>query len=385
MSDRKDVSMKKLDENLDRLREDSAVLDAENYGVSATVLHQAEQELNGYSKEELLDRFPSLTRGLANKSREQIVRTMLEKRFPKHTGRSDTIENTESTYPKRGSTISGEAERLDACADAFEDLTKRADAVAKRVDAATCDAHGRSMCDDCNFGPDNTLTTPGVRHDTAYENQIVKFLRSQGINGVFERGTLYVSKGMKEKAVELIRKSLIGDPRNIEERSDAEARTDPPTSEAQRRFMRGAAEDPGGYGVSKKVANEFNEADPGGELPEHKSDSALTDGIDKLRALSEKDGSEEDRIRGNAKREREKQEREREEVRGDAQPRVTGQNRYEYTHGRKPRGEGNWYFMHKGGSLDGKLSQHRGSFSEAAKAAQRKGAEAGSYEVEVQT
>lgn len=50
-------------------------------------------------------------------------------------------------------------------------------------------------------------------------------------------------------------------------------RTDPPVSEAQRRLMHAAAGKKGGVGgVSQAVGKEFAEADPGGELPEHKSD-----------------------------------------------------------------------------------------------------------------
>lgn len=44
----------------------------------------------------------------------------------------------------------------------------------------------------------------------------------------------------------------------------------PPVSEKQRRFMRFAEAHPKEAGVSKKVAHEFNQADPGGKLPEKK-------------------------------------------------------------------------------------------------------------------
>lgn len=47
----------------------------------------------------------------------------------------------------------------------------------------------------------------------------------------------------------------------------------PPKSEAQRRFFRWAEEHPSESGVSKSVSKEFNNADPGGELPERKSKS----------------------------------------------------------------------------------------------------------------
>ena len=48
----------------------------------------------------------------------------------------------------------------------------------------------------------------------------------------------------------------------------------PPVSQSQRRFMRWAAENPKESGVPKKVSSEFNEADPGGKLPEKKKPSA---------------------------------------------------------------------------------------------------------------
>lgn len=47
----------------------------------------------------------------------------------------------------------------------------------------------------------------------------------------------------------------------------------PPVSEAQRRFMRAAANNPKmrkRAGVDKKVADDFNKSDPGGSLPEKK-------------------------------------------------------------------------------------------------------------------
>lgn len=47
----------------------------------------------------------------------------------------------------------------------------------------------------------------------------------------------------------------------------------PPVSEKQRRFMRFAAANPKASGVSKSVSSEFNNADPGGKLPERKSKS----------------------------------------------------------------------------------------------------------------
>lgn len=53
-------------------------------------------------------------------------------------------------------------------------------------------------------------------------------------------------------------------------RSDAEVRTDPPVSEAQRRAMRAAAGGNSNLGISKKVGEEFSSADPGGKLPETK-------------------------------------------------------------------------------------------------------------------
>lgn len=54
---------------------------------------------------------------------------------------------------------------------------------------------------------------------------------------------------------------------------DAEARTDPPVSERQRRAMRAAAGGSSALGIPKSVGEEFSEADPGGELPETKKDA----------------------------------------------------------------------------------------------------------------
>lgn len=45
----------------------------------------------------------------------------------------------------------------------------------------------------------------------------------------------------------------------------------PPVSGKQRRFFRWAEAHPEESGVPKKVSHEFNEADPGGKLPERKS------------------------------------------------------------------------------------------------------------------
>ncbi len=41
----------------------------------------------------------------------------------------------------------------------------------------------------------------------------------------------------------------------------------PPLSESQRRAMRAAASGKGKLGIPKKVAEEFDAADPGGKLP----------------------------------------------------------------------------------------------------------------------
>jgi len=49
----------------------------------------------------------------------------------------------------------------------------------------------------------------------------------------------------------------------------------PPVSDKQRKFMRAAAANPAmrkRTGVSKKVADEFNSADPGGKLPKRVKD-----------------------------------------------------------------------------------------------------------------
>lgn len=47
----------------------------------------------------------------------------------------------------------------------------------------------------------------------------------------------------------------------------------PPVSEKQRRFFRWAEANPKESDVKKSVSKEFNEADPGGKLPEQKSKS----------------------------------------------------------------------------------------------------------------
>lgn len=44
----------------------------------------------------------------------------------------------------------------------------------------------------------------------------------------------------------------------------------PPVSQAQRAAMHAAAEGKSTVGIPKKVGQEFDAADPGGELPEHK-------------------------------------------------------------------------------------------------------------------
>jgi hypothetical protein len=55
----------------------------------------------------------------------------------------------------------------------------------------------------------------------------------------------------------------------------------PPRSEKQRRLFRAAAADPAlreRKGISKKVAVEFNESDPGGKLP-----TRVTASVDEVR------------------------------------------------------------------------------------------------------
>lgn len=61
-------------------------------------------------------------------------------------------------------------------------------------------------------------------------------------------------------------------------------RTDPPVSEAQRRAMFAAKAGNSNIGIPQSVGEEFAEADPGGKLPEHKSDSGLMDRLDACQA-----------------------------------------------------------------------------------------------------
>lgn len=56
---------------------------------------------------------------------------------------------------------------------------------------------------------------------------------------------------------------------------DAKLATDPPVSEAQRRAMFAAASGHSTIGIPKSVGKEFSEADPGGKLPEKKSEDAM--------------------------------------------------------------------------------------------------------------
>lgn len=105
-------------------------------------------------------------------------------------------------------------------------------------------------------------------------------------------------------------------------------RTDPPVSQAQRGAMYAAAEGKSNLDIPKSVGKEFVEADPGGKLPERKRADytnaplrtqleACAESVDRLGARMDEmedcfaDGSEEDRIRGAAKRERDEKERER--------------------------------------------------------------------------
>jgi len=52
----------------------------------------------------------------------------------------------------------------------------------------------------------------------------------------------------------------------------------PAVSEKQRRFFRWAAANPKASGVKKSVSKEFNDADPGGKLPEKVKDGKPTRG-----------------------------------------------------------------------------------------------------------
>jgi hypothetical protein len=61
---------------------------------------------------------------------------------------------------------------------------------------------------------------------------------------------------------------------NIISRLDSlESRTDPPVSENQRKAMHAAAAGKSTLGIPKSVGKEFAEADPGGKLPQSKSDA----------------------------------------------------------------------------------------------------------------
>lgn len=65
---------------------------------------------------------------------------------------------------------------------------------------------------------------------------------------------------------------------------DNMVRTDPPVSEAQRRAMFAAKAGNSNIGIPQSVGEEFAEADPGGKLPEHKSDSPLDERLDACQA-----------------------------------------------------------------------------------------------------
>jgi hypothetical protein len=66
-------------------------------------------------------------------------------------------------------------------------------------------------------------------------------------------------------------------------------------------------------------------------------------------------------------------------------PEVRGQNNYSFTHGKAPRGRGNWAFKHEGGALHGQTTFHSGSFKEATHAARKHGQQHGSHTIHVQT
>lgn len=68
----------------------------------------------------------------------------------------------------------------------------------------------------------------------------------------------------------LRQKWLDGYDSGVAGRGDAEARTDPPVSEAQRRAMWAAKSGKSNLGIPKSVGEEFAGADPGGKLPARK-------------------------------------------------------------------------------------------------------------------
>ena len=236
---------------------------------------------------------------------------------------------SESSYPKNGSTISGEDQRLDACGEALDDIHRRLDAVMTRhgrrdaveaednpeydreiAEAAGARENAADRRDSGDLGPDNTLTTPGQgrgdvseaerahgklneKEEAAANPHVAAreakpkgvYLRPEdetypvkvrrGGDWEYDRGlllaaereaTMHGDEHLAQEAKRIREREFGGD----EGKKDASARTDPPVSEAQRRFMRWASEHPSEAGVKKSVSEEFNEADPGGKLPSRK-------------------------------------------------------------------------------------------------------------------
>jgi hypothetical protein len=59
---------------------------------------------------------------------------------------------------------------------------------------------------------------------------------------------------------------------------------------------------------------------------------------------------------------------------------VEGKEKYEWTHGKKPRGNGTWMF-----DIDGKQFEHKGTYSEAEKAAKAEAKKTNAKRVKILT
>lgn len=144
--------------------------------------------------------------------------------------------------------------RLDAAQAALDTLTRRVDAVDNKVRADFTGYVAKRV--------GGYEIIEGVGPDGGY------FLaRPHPRSG--ERGTTRKFRSLSEA----IHHAEMEQPH----RFDAEARTDPPVSEAQRRAMRAAAAGNSNLDIPKSVGEEFSEADPGGKLPESKADAEALD------------------------------------------------------------------------------------------------------------
>lgn len=181
------------------------------------------------------------------------------------------LEHAEREQPGRYDSF-----RLDACADAIDKISRRLDAVER----------GRARRDTMS---NNDKREAGVRGDAAlFDNPQVEAyyqeLRRKPTDELLKqhqnlrkvKGTYTAAEvGGKNGLITDILESRFGRHRMNYARGDAEARTDPPTSERQRRAMHAAASGKSNIGIPRDVGEEFAEADPGGKLPESKKD-ALT-------------------------------------------------------------------------------------------------------------